>query len=213
VNYNNDKAIQIARPEVGIKCLVSYLHEGYNLILLCGCRDYEQCHRHVIVDLLRVALPEVIIHPEDECPPDTMRCLSIQHPWAYLISSGQKDIENREWTTCYRGPLLIHAGAKVDPTWFYRDGRVAEQMIAHYGVREMPATRAEYPLKAIIGMADLIDVVTESESRWFCGSYGFVLRNARAFKEPVPYRGQLGLFPVPLTAVEGALSESHPNAK
>ena len=32
-----------------------------------------------------------------------MKILSICQPWAYLISSGSKNIENRTWPTKYRG--------------------------------------------------------------------------------------------------------------
>lgn len=38
-----------------------------------------------------------------------MKVLSIQQPWAHLIVSGCKDVENRGWKTDYRGPLFIHA--------------------------------------------------------------------------------------------------------
>jgi hypothetical protein len=38
-----------------------------------------------------------------------MKILSVRQPWAALIVSGHKDIENRTWSTRYRGPVLIHA--------------------------------------------------------------------------------------------------------
>lgn len=38
-----------------------------------------------------------------------VKCLSIQAPWSYLIAFGIKDIENRTWTTKYRGEIYIHA--------------------------------------------------------------------------------------------------------
>ena len=41
-----------------------------------------------------------------------MRVLSIKQPWADLIASGEKSIEVRSWTTPYRGPVLIAAGAR-----------------------------------------------------------------------------------------------------
>lgn len=41
--------------------------------------------------------------------------LSVRQPWAWAIISGGKTIENRSWTTPYRGPLLIHAGKAFDP--------------------------------------------------------------------------------------------------
>lgn len=40
--------------------------------------------------------------------------LSIRQPWAELILSGKKPIEYRTWTTDYRGPVLLHAGAARD---------------------------------------------------------------------------------------------------
>lgn len=36
--------------------------------------------------------------------------LTISQPYASLIASGEKWIENREWWTNYHGPLAIHAG-------------------------------------------------------------------------------------------------------
>lgn len=46
-----------------------------------------------------------------------MKCLSIRPPWAWMIihlqSKRWKDVENRTWTTNYRGPLLIHASSTL----------------------------------------------------------------------------------------------------
>ena len=39
-----------------------------------------------------------------------MKALTISQPYASLIASGEKWIENRTWCTSYRGPLAIHAG-------------------------------------------------------------------------------------------------------
>ena len=44
----------------------------------------------------------------------TQRALTIRQPWADLIMSGAKDVENRTWSTSYRGRLWIHAAVKVD---------------------------------------------------------------------------------------------------
>ena len=43
-----------------------------------------------------------------------MKALSIRQPWAHRILREGKDIENRDWPTRYRGPVLIHAGIKID---------------------------------------------------------------------------------------------------
>ena len=39
-----------------------------------------------------------------------MRALTVSQPFASLIASGMKFVENRRWSTSYRGPLAIHAG-------------------------------------------------------------------------------------------------------
>jgi len=39
-----------------------------------------------------------------------MKAITILQPYASLIASGAKWVENRTWQTRYRGPLAIHAG-------------------------------------------------------------------------------------------------------
>lgn len=41
-----------------------------------------------------------------------MKALTISQPFASLIASGEKWVENRTWETDYRGPLAIHAGKR-----------------------------------------------------------------------------------------------------
>lgn len=41
-----------------------------------------------------------------------MKALTLHQPWASLIALGVKTVETRSWSTRYRGPLAIHAGAK-----------------------------------------------------------------------------------------------------
>lgn len=38
-----------------------------------------------------------------------MKCLSVRQPYAHYICAGLKTVENRTWTTKYRGRVLIHA--------------------------------------------------------------------------------------------------------
>jgi len=117
--------------------------------------------------------------------PPTVKVLSIRQPWAWLILSGHKTIENRSWTTSYRGPLYIHAGVN-------RHAIPIATIERNFGIT---IDRAALTLGAIIGRVTLVDVVTSSQSRWFEGPYGFVLQDPEIIK-PVPYRGQMGLFDV-----------------
>jgi hypothetical protein len=94
---------------------------------------------------------------------------------------GEKDVENRTWTTRYRGPLAIHAGQRFDT-----DLQPWQQRMA--------ATIDSFPRGAIIGVVDLVDVVRASSSRWAVpASYHWILTNAHPI-EPVPARGRLGLW-------------------
>ena len=44
-----------------------------------------------------------------------MRALSIRQPWAWLVVNGYKDIENRTWSTGFRGRVYVHAGQRMVP--------------------------------------------------------------------------------------------------
>lgn len=76
------------------------------------------------------------------------------------------------------------------------------------GVRN--PTDDEIVLGAIIAIADLVDVVDHSRSRWFHGPYGFVLDNIRPLKRPVGCSGALNFWVVPphkVAAIRRQLSE------
>ena len=117
-----------------------------------------------------------------------MLALSIRQPWAWLVVAGHKTIENRTRKTNIRGEVLIHA-SKTKPTEqemamlrrICKALRVACPMTMHYG--------------GIIGSVEIVDCITHSDSEWFTGPYGYVLKNARSikFKEAT---GNTGFFEV-----------------
>lgn len=53
------KGIQLADPEAGLKILQKELEKGHNLILLCGCKYYEKCHRRPVAEAILERFPEV----------------------------------------------------------------------------------------------------------------------------------------------------------
>jgi len=117
-----------------------------------------------------------------------MKALSISQPWAWLIAHGYKDVENREWYTDYRGPLIIHASRTWSQSGFEF---IIERMDLWVPEKE------KYVFGALIGMVDMIDCVDQYQSKWFFGSWGFVFENAQIFQNPIPYSGHLKLFDVP----------------
>lgn len=116
-----------------------------------------------------------------------MKIISIRQPFAQLIVTGAKDVENRTWPTTYRGPVLIHASLKPDA--------ITEREIGwRFGVR----WPAEQPLGAVVGVAEIVDCTQDHPSRWYVpGHWAFVLANARRFVTPVRWTGALGLRSAP----------------
>jgi hypothetical protein len=43
------------------------LHQGRNLVLLCVCKDYDQCHRKLVFDLLTLSLTDSLRPPQQMC--------------------------------------------------------------------------------------------------------------------------------------------------
>lgn len=114
--------------------------------------------------------------------------LSIRQPWAWLVINRHKPIENRTWTTKYRGRVYIHAskGMTADE---YQDAANFAMNLAGIVVPEFH----ELERGGIIGSVEIVDCVTESDSPWFFGKCGFVMRDPK----PLPFvacKGQLGLF-------------------
>ena len=123
-----------------------------------------------------------------------MKCLSVSQPFANLIVQGKKTIELRRWNTNFRGEFLIHAPQKIRKDDCKRL-KINDKLITG----------------AIIGKAEIYDVKkynSKSEinqdskkhlaSSKFQAKYGFMLKNAKQFRLPIPCKGQLGFFDVKL---------------
>lgn len=119
-----------------------------------------------------------------------MKGISIRQPWAALVATGAKDMENRGRRTGYRGRVLIHASKTVDGDTM---ALLSDMLL------DSPHSWIFEARGAIIGVATIVDCVTESESDWFEGPYGYLMADAIPFTAAIPARGQLGLFDVPVT--------------
>jgi hypothetical protein len=128
-----------------------------------------------------------------------MKTLTIAQPWAELIATGEKRIENRTWSTPHRGPIAIHAGKSLN--WLKSAEADAENWHDTYGLA-VPK-REGLVFGAIIAIADLVDCVPVDRlpedlrgHRFAEGPICWVLANVRRI-EPVPFTGCLGLFDIP----------------
>lgn len=136
-----------------------------------------------------------------------LTALSVRQPWAWAIVHGFKDIENRSAGAVSLGRvrtmrISIHASKGMTRGEY----ESARECMADIGVtcpRPDELTRG-----ALIGAADVVDIVSEHDSPWFFGPRGLVLANAQAAPEPRPCSGQLGYFDIMATepgAVEAPL--------
>ena len=126
--------------------------------------------------------------------PSTRIALSLRQPWAWHILANGKDVENRSWRTNVRGLVLIHASRQFDG-------------------RPDCAAEAELPRGGIVGAVEIVDCVTHSDSDWWQGPIGFVLRSPLVLPF-LPCRGKLGFFDPRLSdgdwaAIDRALGAAH----
>lgn len=136
-----------------------------------------------------------------------MKALTVQQPWAWAIMHGGKLIENRTQNWNYRGPLAIHAGARISDRGA-EDTRIHDAWHEHGDFRHTPDDPAAFTLGAVLGTVDLVDVHPDAGccKPWGESAYvehggrtrrrivHLVLENPRPFAEPFPCKGALGLW-------------------
>jgi hypothetical protein len=107
-----------------------------------------------------------------------VKALTLHQPWAQLVAIGAKRIETRSWSTRYRGPLAIHAGARKPAIEDGEDGPHGElgrwlgddwQTLAQWAPPQDDAGWVLYtapdflgvdmPLGAVVATCRLVDVV------------------------------------------------------
>ena len=124
-----------------------------------------------------------------------MKCLSICQPFANLIIENKKTIELRKWNTNFRGVFLIHAPIKI-----------RKEDCKRLKINE------NFTTGAIIGKAELVDVkkydllkeIKMDQEKHFSAknfqnrTYGFILKNAKPFRIPIPCKGKLRFFDIEL---------------
>ena len=147
----------------------------------------------------------------------TQKALSMKQPWAYLIASGIKDIENRTWKCPekYIGQrVLIHASKKIYYDSFCEQGfpftKEQWKEIHHRGISMITQV---LNTSSIIGSVEIVDCVINHPSVWAEKSnvkwmttrkgreieakpiYNWVLANPILFDEPfLNVKGMLGFW-------------------
>lgn len=135
-----------------------------------------------------------------------MKCLSLKQPFASLLASGLKTIELRKWNTFFRGEFLIHASKTID----FESIKRLSMFSNNYKIND----NCEIITGSIIGSGVLIDVkkydnknsndFEKDKCKHFSTvekflegyKYGFLIKNAKLFKNPITYSGKLKFFEV-----------------
>lgn len=150
-----------------------------------------------------------------------MRALTLTQPWAGLVASGIKLVENRPRRMIRREdfgkPFAIHAAKTGDESVFNRAIEIAPELAPRgpYSLSDARWYKLGRIASAVIGVATIKRAVIEwtdgrivdsygvcggpeidlgDQRRWFFGPIGYVLRDVRALAEPVPCRGWQGFW-------------------
>lgn len=142
-----------------------------------------------------------------------MRAITIQQPYAHLIATPQRElplranvkrVENRTWSTDWRGPLAIHAGTSFE--WFkYGDWPAFVQHCDDVPEMTFGGFVAVVNLVACVKLED-VQKGTAGHS-WILdhkhtnGPVCWVFDNIRRIPKPVMYTGRQGLWSPPVDVV------------
>jgi hypothetical protein len=138
-----------------------------------------------------------------------MKAISLWQPLASAMILGVKKYETRSWTTNHRGQLLIHAAKKFPPA--ARNFAMIERTLGRIPAR--------LPFGAIIGSVNLIDIkrvedvvqnlpaIERLYGEYLPGWYVWLTDSFTAFNDPIPYRGQQGIFTVPDEVIQSATKQ------
>lgn len=143
-----------------------------------------------------------------------MRALTLTQPWAGLVASGIKLIENRPRSMIKRDdfgkPFAIHASREIAESVYARIFEIAPELPgrtpAEWGCRWHAFSRITSAVIAVATIDNVVDLsgkldgvrdaaqLHPDQRRWFFGPIGYVLRDVRALAAPVPCRGWQGFW-------------------
>jgi hypothetical protein len=137
-----------------------------------------------------------------------MKVISIIQPWASLIVLGEKKFETRSWNTQHRGEIAIHASKKIDKSVCREEP--FRSILAKHGY-----TESNLPIGVILATGKLLDCFKVIEDKGLSatlnvgitvsgneyafgdfseGRFAWEIADVQALVEPIPAKGQLGLW-------------------
>lgn len=205
--------MRLQNERAGIQILAGFVKQS-PVILLCGCSQFENCHRALIsrkltqYNITTQELAWPILAPEDGSIP----CISLWQPWAQLMALGLKRIETRGWDTLLRGPLAIHAAKRWtgEEFEFLECTEEAAEPLKEAGYTwSSNPLKTNLPLGAVVAVVNLSGcqrsevlspIVTPLErafGNYAPNRFGWLTDSVRKLEMPVPTRGAQRIFTVP----------------
>ncbi|WP_412027884.1 hypothetical protein [Deinococcus yunweiensis] len=157
----------------------------------------------------------------------SIKGLTLTHPWAWCIAHAGKDVENRRWRPERQGGqvgmyLAIHGGAVpgkntgkreearmdlaaalrtmllLDQAFPFTDHQISALSMGRYVPGE-----EDYFVPGIVAVARLTGVSETDTSPWsMFGQYHWQLADLLTLSEPIPHRGAQGLWTIEPDALE-----------
>lgn len=120
--------------------------------------------------------------------------ITLNQPWASLITHGFKRFQGCDWTSKFRGPLWIHSSArKPTENEISAAESYYEEFYKEIG-NNLPSFPDRYILSSLLGRTDLVDIIQETEyddavpkglKEQVEGQYVMVLRNPMHLDIPI----------------------------
>lgn len=133
-----------------------------------------------------------------------MHVITIKEPWLWLILSKGKDVENRTWSTNYRGKLYLHASKTFDynalnKLWIMNNllcKEVVDFFEVVYNQKDNTAKVGNFSsFGKILGSVELVDCVKGYSSPWAeKNMFHWVLENPETIDEEIKCNGKLGVW-------------------
>jgi hypothetical protein len=145
-----------------------------------------------------------------------MRALTLTQPWAGLVASGIKLVENRPRQMIKREdfgvPFALHASREIDKDVYISIHEIAPELYDYESDGKTMSNwrRLSRITSAVIAVVTIDRVVGQwqdgspsifdgdpglgDQRRWFFGPVGYVLRDVRALATPVLCRGWQGFW-------------------
>jgi hypothetical protein len=139
-----------------------------------------------------------LVHDNKNDQSGGLKALTLRQPFAWSFFRAGKDVENRTWPAKVRGTIAIHAAGDQPEGTYESSKKFIRSILTKRGVKGVRIPSCDRLDKgAIIGLVDVVDCVSQSNSAWFEGPLGYTLANPRLLSHAIACEGKRRFFILP----------------